>query len=41
MYSFNESQAMLKYSDFNYASDKQNSKLILEYIYMLKDESML
>jgi len=41
MYSSNESQAMLKYSDFNYASDKQNQKLILEHIYMLKDESVL
>ncbi len=41
MYSFNESQVMLKYSDSNYASDKQNQKLILEYIYMLKDESVL
>ncbi len=41
MYSFNESQAMLKYSDFNYASDKQNWKLILRHIYMLKNESVL
>ncbi len=41
MYSFNESQAMLRYSDFNYALDKQNQKLILECIYMLKDESVL
>ncbi len=41
MYSFNESQAMLKYSDFNYASDKQNWKLILECVYMFKDESVL
>ncbi len=41
MYSFNESQAMLKYSDFNYISDKQNQKLILKYIYMLKDKSVL
>ncbi len=41
MYSFNESQAMLEYSDSNYASDKQNWKSILECIYMLKDESML
>jgi len=32
---------MLKYSDFNYTSDKQNQKLILKYIYMLKDELML
>ncbi len=40
MYSFNESQVMLKYSDFNYVSDKQNQKLILECIYILKDESV-
>jgi len=32
---------MLEYSDFNYASDKQNQKLILECIYILKDESVL
>jgi len=32
---------MLKYSDFNYASDKQNWKLILKCIYMLEDESVL
>ncbi len=32
---------MLKYSDFNYALDKQNWKLILECVYMLKDELML
>ena len=32
---------MFKYFNFNYASDKQNQKLILEYIYMFKDESML
>jgi len=32
---------MLKYSDFNYASDKQNQKYILKCVYMLKDESML
>ncbi len=41
MYNFNESQVMLKYSDFNYTLNKQNWKLILKYIYMLKDELML
>ncbi len=41
MYSSNESQAMLEYSDFNYASDKQNWKLILRCVYMLEDESVL
>ncbi len=41
MYSFNESQAMLEYSDFNYALNKQNQKSILECIYMLEDESVL
>ncbi len=32
---------MLKYSDFNYALNKQNWKSILKCIYMLKDESVL
>jgi len=32
---------MLKYSDFNYALNKQNQKSILKYIYMLKNESVL
>ncbi len=41
MYSFSESQAMLEYSDFNYALNKQNQKSILECIYMLEDESVL
>jgi len=41
MYSFNESQAMLKYSDFNYVLNKQDQKSILECVYMLKDESVL
>ncbi len=41
MYSLNESQAMLKYSDFNYTLNKQNQKSILKYIYMFKDESVL
>jgi len=41
MYSLNESQAMFKYSDFNYASDKQDQKLILECIYMLENELVL
>ncbi len=41
MYSLNESQAMLKYSDFNYALNKQNQKSILGHIYMFKDELVL
>jgi len=41
MYSFNESQAMLKYSDSNYALNKQNWKSILECVYMLENESVL
>ena len=41
VYEFSESQVMLKYSDSDYASDKQNWKFILKYIYMLKDESVL
>ncbi len=40
MYSFNESQIMLKYSDFNYALNKQNWKSILKCVYMLEDESV-
>ncbi len=32
---------MLKYSDFNYTSDKQNQKLILKHIYIFEDESVL
>ncbi len=32
---------MLKYSDFNYALNKQNQKSILKYVYMLKNESVL
>ncbi len=41
MYSSSKSQAMLKYSDFNYTLNKQNQKLILKHIYMLKNESVL
>jgi len=41
MYSSSESQAMLEYSDSDYALNKQNQKSILEHIYMLKDESVL
>ena len=41
MYSFNKSQAILKYFDFNYVLDKQNWKLILKYIYMLEDKLVL
>ncbi len=41
MYSFSESQAMLEYSDSNYALNKQNQKSILKCVYMLEDESVL
>jgi len=40
VYHISESQAMIEYSDFNYASDKQNQKLILKHVYILKDESV-
>ncbi len=32
---------MLKYSDFNYALNKQNWKSILKCVYILKNESVL
>ena len=41
IYNFNESQTILKYFNFNYASDKQNQKLILKYIYMFESELIL
>ena len=41
IYNFNESQAILKYSDSDYISDKQNQKLILKYIYIFKSKSVL
>jgi len=41
MYSFSESQVILKYFNFNYASDKQNWKSILKCVYMFKDKLML
>ncbi len=41
MYNLSKSQAILKYSDSDYTSNKQNQKLILKHIYMLEDESVL
>ena len=41
IYNFNESQAILRYSDSDYVLDKQNQKLILKYIYMFESESVL
>ncbi len=40
MYEFSESQDLLKYSDSNYASDKLDRKFILNYVYLLKRESV-
>ncbi len=40
VYEFNESQVMLKDSDFNYTLNKQNWKSILEHVYILKEESV-
>jgi len=41
MYKLNESQDLLKYSDFNYILDKLNRRFILNYVYLLKKESVL
>jgi len=32
---------MIEFSDFNYASNKQNWKSILKHVYMLKNKSIL
>ncbi len=40
MYKLNKSQDLLKYSDSDYVSDKLNRKFILNYVYLLKKESM-
>ncbi len=41
MYKLNKSQDLFKYSDSDYVSDKLNRRFILDYIYLLKKESIL
>ena len=38
MYRLSESQNLIKYSDSDYISDKQNQKSVLDYVYMLEEE---
>ncbi len=40
MYEINESSNLINYSDSDYASDRLNKKLILNYYYMLGEESV-
>ena len=40
MYELNESQDLLKYFDSDYASDKLDKRSILNYVYLLKKESV-
>jgi len=40
MYELSESQDLLKYSNSDYASDKLDRRFILNYVYLLKRESM-
>jgi len=40
MYELSKSQDLLEYSDFNYASDKLDKRFILNYVYLLKKESV-
>ena len=41
MYKLSESQNLIEYSDSDYASDKQNQKSVLHYVYMFERESIL
>ena len=41
MYEFSESQNLIEYFNSDYASDKQNWKSVLDYVYMLEGESIL
>ena len=41
MYRSSESQNLIEYSDSDYASDKQNQKSVLDYVYILGRESIL
>ncbi len=40
MYEINKSLNLINYSDSNYASNKLNRKLILNYYYMLGERSV-
>ena len=40
MYRLSENQDLLKYSDSDYASDKLDRKSVLNYVYLLKKESV-
>ena len=40
MYKLSKSQDLFKYSDSDYASDKLDRRFILNYIYLLKKESV-
>ncbi len=40
MYELNESQDLLKYFNSDYASDKLDRRFILNYVFLLKKESM-
>ena len=39
MYESSESQNLIEYSDSNYTLNKQNWKLVLDYVYMFKKQS--
>ncbi len=41
MYELNESQDLLKYSDSDYTLDKLDRRFILDYVFLLKKESVL
>ena len=41
IYELSESQNLIKYSDLNYTSDKQNQKSVLDHVYMLEKELIL
>ena len=41
MYGPSGSQNLIRYSDSDYASDRQDQKSILDYVYMLEGESVL
>jgi len=41
MYELSESQDLLKYFNSDYVSNKLNRKSILNYVFLLKEESVL
>jgi len=41
MYKLSESQDLLKYFNSDYVSDKLNRRFILNYVFLLKKESVL